>query len=241
MVRALSYAAPALEKGFNIIELLADAPHGLTMTEIAARLGVSMGEIFRVIMVMERRAWLRKGDDDRYRVTPKVLDLAFRATPAEEMALVAGPLMRQLAYRIDQSCHLVVRSDDHGLVILRQQNPGPTGFSVRVGAHVPLETSCSGHVLLAFDTRAQPAAGDLQTVLERVRSQGYELVRSARTQGVTDISYPIFGFDGRIAAALTVPFLKLLDGSQEVDQNEARKLLAETARVISVELGGTGK
>ena len=58
--RNASYAAPALEKGFNVIELLAGAPGGLTVTEIAAGLGLSMSEIFRVIMVMERRDWLRK-------------------------------------------------------------------------------------------------------------------------------------------------------------------------------------
>jgi DNA-binding IclR family transcriptional regulator len=232
------YAAPALEKGFNVIELLADTPHGLTISEIASRLGLSISEIFRVIMVMERRAWLRKGPDDRFRVTPRVLDLAFRATPAEELSVVAAPVMHDLAQRIGQSCHLVVRNDGHGLVILRQESPGPTGLSVRVGSSLSLEKTSSGHVLLAFATTRMPAAAEVEARLEVVRARGYEMMDSARTLGVTDISYPIFGFDGHLAAALTVPFLKLIDGTQTVDCDAARESLARAAARISAGLGG---
>ena len=221
------YSAPALEKGFNVIELLADTPHGLTISEI-----------FRVIMVMERRAWLRKGPGDRFRVTPKVLDLAFRATPAEELSVVASPVMHELSRQIGQSCHLVVRNEDQGLVILRQESPGPTGLSVRVGASLSLEKSCSGHVLLAFAPAGKPAAVAIEARLETVRAQGFEMTDSARTLGVTDISYPVFGFDGHVTAALTVPFLKLIDGTQTVDRDEARGHLARAAARISAGLGG---
>lgn len=235
------YAAPALEKGFNVIELLAETPHGLTISEIAQRLGLSISEIFRVIMVMERRAWLRKGPGDRFRVTPKVLDLAFRATPAEELSVVAAPIMHDLAQRIGQSCHLVVRNEEQGLVILRQESPGPTGLSVRVGSSLSLERSSSGHVLLAFGTTGKPVAAETAARLETVRVQGYEMMDSARTLGVTDISYPVFGFDGHVAAALTVPFLKLIDGTQTVDRDQARDHLARAAARISAGLGGPEK
>lgn len=236
-----TYSAPALEKGFNVIELLAETPHGLTISEIAQRLGLSISEIFRVIMVMERRAWLRKGPGDRFRVTPRVLDLAFRATPAEELSAVASPIMHDLAQHIGQSCHMVVRNEGQGLVILRQESPGPTGFSVRIGASLSLEKSCSGHVLLAFASTRGPDTAEIAARLEDVRARGYEMMDSARTLGVTDISCPVFGFDGHIAAALTVPFLKLIDGTQVVDCDAAREHLARAAARISAGLGGPEK
>lgn len=233
-----TYTAPALEKGFNVIELLADSPHGLTISEIASRLSLSISEIFRVIMVMERRAWLRKGPGDRFRVTPRVLDLAFRATPAEELSVVAAPVMHELSRRVGQSCHLVVRNEDQGLVILRQESPGPTGLSVRVGASLSLERTSSGHVLAAFASHRMPAEPEIAARLDVVRTQGYEMMDSARTRGVTDISYPVFGFDGHVAAALTVPFLELIDGTQTVGRDEARDHLARAAARISAGLGG---
>ena len=240
-----NYSAPALEKGFNVVELLARNPQGLTVSEIATGLGLSLSEIFRIIMVMERRQWLRKVAGDKYRVTPAVLDLAFRATPSEELAIVAAPHMREFARTTDQSCHLVIRNGDKGLVIMRQQNPGPTGFYVRVGMHLDLETTCSGHVLLAFGLPMAVSADGadasevrLQGVLNAVRQRGYERMESARTLGVTDVSYPIFDFHGQIAAALTVPFLRLIDGTQTVHLDDAQQALAETVRRITADLAG---
>ncbi len=239
-----AYFAPALEKGFNVIELLARTPDGLTASEIAAGLGLSMSEIFRIIMVMERRRWLRKSAGDKYRVTPLVLDLAFRATPAEELAAVASPHMKEFAQATDQSCHLVMRSGSKGLVIMRQQNPGPTGFHVRIGTQLDLETTCSGHVLLAFGepgpdfSPGASADSRLHATLSAVQQRGYERMESARTLGVTDVSYPVFDFHGDIAAALTVPFLRLIDGTQSVHLEQAQDMLANTAKRITAELTG---
>lgn len=248
-----AYAAPALEKGIDILELLADEPEGLTITEMAQRLGRSISEIFRIIIVMERRHWLRKDPhSDRYTVTYRVLDVAFRATPARALTHVAAPVMRDLAIATNQSCHLVVRGEGLGMVVQRQENIGAVGFGMRLGATIDLVTSCSGHVLLAFTAAARREAmvealagadaavrDQLFQRLEVVRVQGYEMQPSARTVGVTDISYPVFGFDGHIAAALTIPFLVMIDGSPRATIEEARLLLRDAAAHISAGLGWT--
>ena len=64
-------------------------------------------------------------------------------------------------------------------------------------------------------------------------------MESARTLGVTDISYPIFDLHGDILAALTVPFLRLIDGSQLLSLDETQALLEKTARAISSDFGLT--
>jgi len=248
------YAAPALEKGLDIIELLATAPEGLTIKDMAQRLGRSISEIFRIIVVMERRRWLRKdAESDRYAVTYHALDSVQRATPAQTLAEVAAPAMLDFATVTSQSCHLVVRSDDIGLVIHRQESAAPAGFAMRMGAVIDLVTSCSGHVLLAFleDDRREAALRllpkplkiperRLRQRLDTVRAQGFERQPSARTAGVTDVSFPVFGFDGRMLAALTVPYLELLDESHTVGLDVTQACLGRAARRISADLGWTG-
>jgi DNA-binding IclR family transcriptional regulator len=245
------YSAPALEKGFDVIELLATVPDGLTISEIASRLGLSISQIFRMIIVMERRAWLYKdGGSDRYRVSYKVLDLAYRATPARELGHVATPIMYTLARTVEQSCHLVVQVETQGLVVQRQESPGRSGFAVRLGTTVNLMTSSSGHVLLAFSESDRVAEtlskvqwpvglteGELDDILTNVRSRGYETMPSPRTAGVRDVSFPVFGADGRLAAALTVPFLTRIDGSQKVSYEELKVLLKDAAQAVSEGLG----
>lgn len=137
-----AYSAPAPEKGIQILALFATEPRGLTISEV-----------FRIIIVMERLGWLAKDPvNDRYAVTYRVLDVAFRATPAQTLSNVAAPVMYELSSKTNQSCHLVVETGGHATVIHRQENMGPVGFSIRLGTVVDLVTSCSGHVLLAFAT-----------------------------------------------------------------------------------------
>ncbi len=249
MSRARSYAAPALEKGIDIIELLADAETGLTVSEIAQQLKRRMSELFRIIVVMERRGWLQKDPEtSRYSVTYHVLKLAHRGTPAQSLTLAAGPVMNDLSQLINQSCHLVVRMGNQGLVILRHENQQRhANLSVRQGAVIDLHTSCSGHVLLAHldpEERARLLRGksravrsNLEKILERVARRGYELHRSPITAGVTDISYPIRGFDGKVVAALTVAYLHVLDDSLPATVEQTRVLLERAARRISQALG----
>ncbi|WJM25307.1 IclR family transcriptional regulator [Novosphingobium resinovorum] len=245
-----AYSAPALEKGIQILELFAAEPRGLTISEIAQKLGRSISEVFRIIIVMERLGWLAKDPvNDRYTVTYRVLDVAFRATPAQTLSNVAAPVMYELSSATNQSCHLVVETGGRATVIHRQENMGPVGFGIRLGTVVDLVTSCSGHVLLAFaaqDRRAKVICSlgialDFQTRLEQrldaVRLQGYEMQPSARTAGVTDISFPVFGFDGHVCAALTVPFLVTIDGSQKTGLEETREVLGRAALDISAGLG----
>ena len=48
------YTAPALEKGLDILEFLADFPEGLSKVDIAKGLGRSLNEIFRMVSVLEK-------------------------------------------------------------------------------------------------------------------------------------------------------------------------------------------
>ena len=248
-----TYNAPALDKAFLIIELLADNPQGLLASEMASALGRSLGELFRIVVVMEDAGYLQKSSTtDRYTVTYKFRDVAYRATPARKLVVTAQPEMQVLAAAIGQSCHLVVVQAGEGMVIAREENPGVRGFALRVGASIDLVRSCSGHVLLAFSPeeatermfsraaalRKEPIGQSvLAARLQQVRNQGFGLRESPVTRGVTDISCPIFGFDGELLAALTVPFLELIDGSQLVSIDDACAELRQTAQRISTALG----
>ncbi|TCP33703.1 IclR family transcriptional regulator [Sphingomonas sp. BK235] len=243
-----TYAAPAVQKTFEILELLEAHPAGLLVSEMAVLLGRSVGELFRIVIVVEQLGYLRKSlKDDRYSVAYKLLDLAYRATPAHDLVDAARPVMRRLAVDTGQSCHLVVLNEGSGLVIAREHNPGTRGFALRLGATVDLLASCSGKVLLAFaaaETRTAAIAravaeghaverGTLERQLAQIRTAGHAQRKSPITLGVTDISYPVFGFDGLVAAALTIPFLRLIDGSQQVDIDAARALLADAAAAVT--------
>ena len=61
--RKKPYSAPALEKGLDVLELLSREDEGLTVSVIAKRLSRSVSELFRMLVVLEQRGYIRVEPD----------------------------------------------------------------------------------------------------------------------------------------------------------------------------------
>lgn len=224
-ITAPPYAAPALEKGLDIIELLADSADGLTQHQVATRLGRSVGEIFRMLEVLGRRGWIyRSPVDGAYRLTMRLFELAHRQPQTKRLVAVALPLMNELSRTTRQSCHLVVHHDRRILVVAQVDSPEAMGFSVRVGAHFPFRVDrVSALTLTAFqppqvqaemvrelleNDPSPPARAAMLRTIAAIARRGYMESRSATLPGITDICCPIRDRGGFAVATLTQPWLR---------------------------------
>jgi DNA-binding IclR family transcriptional regulator len=246
------YEAPALEKGLDIVELLAAESAPLTQHQIAQRLGRSASEIFRMLDVLERRAWIARGDDGGYATTLHLFDLAHRQAPTRRLLTAALPEMRALAEATRQSNHLVVHHDRRILVLAQVDSPEAMGFRMREGAHFPFRTDrVSTWVLAAFQSPprraalveemldgdpAAPSRAAVTRRLDAIRRRGHEQRRSATLPGIVDLCFPIVDAQGAAIATLTQNYLEQRDVSVAVPQARERHALA--AARISVRLGG---
>ncbi len=244
------YRAPALEKGLDILELLAKHPDGLSQAEVARALDRSVGEIFRMLNCLVERGYLTiQRPGDRYVLTLKLFELSHRHAPLARLLDAALPLMHQLAESIHQSCHLVVMHEGHGIVIAQVDAPGEIGFAVRVGSVIQLASTASGRVLLAFQdeddrrkllerARARThRSAKLAALFDKVKKRGFEEMESTRIRGVHDFSYPVLNHRGAAVAALTVPFIERLDRADSGTAVLTRNALQDAARRLSGLLG----
>src|ERR1700756_4780053 len=71
----LNYATPALEKGLDVLELLAHQPAGLTKSQMARELNRTVSEIFRMLLCLERRGYIAQLSEERYSLTLKLFKL----------------------------------------------------------------------------------------------------------------------------------------------------------------------
>lgn len=218
------YKAPALEKGLDILELLATARAPMTLTAIVNELGRSHGELFRMVQVLEFRGYIEQDPSaEGYLLTDRLFSLGMQQPRVHSLVELALPVMRQLALDLGQSCHLAVHTLGEMVVVARMESSEQLGFSVRVGYRRPLPQAASGAVLYAFqpeDIRRRwekmlnPPLDELEleafrTHADDIRKRRFELTPSRFVGGVTDISAPVMR-GGVAAAALTVPFLKKL-------------------------------
>ena len=248
----IRYTAPALEKGLDVLELLASQPHGLSLQEIARRLMRSSAELYRMLDVLVQRGYLTRLPDASYALTLQLFELAHRHPPVDRLLDVAVPHMQALASRTGQSNHLSVHHDVRLVVLARAEPPEPMSCLVRQGAHFAFhDDRVSARVITAFQTGQRRAeyvsellgnrhAGAqrraLEARLKQIHARGYDEGPSDTVGGVIDICFPLFDQFGAIAA-LNVVYLKQRDAKVSVPV--ARRALAETAEAVSRSLGWT--
>lgn len=248
------YRAPALDKGLDILELLATQPQGLTRAEIVKEMDRSANEIYRMLeRLVVRQYVMRNASGDRYALSLKLFALAHMHPPLSRLINQALPVMDEFARKAEQSCHMGVY--DRGNVLISAQINSPRGwsFSVQRGARVGLLDTASGHILLAFcdqgsyqRMRAEhtPVDGEvpiseeaLAAVLTEVRAHGYLERDSAQSFGVVDISYPILGPDNSALATLTCPYIRRIDRHIGPELERVRDYLHQAAQALSLTQG----
>lgn len=239
------YRAPALEKGLDILELLATTASPLTLTAIVNLLGRSHGELFRMVQVLEYRGYIEQdAATDGYLLTDRLFSLGMQRPKTHSLVEVALPVMRELAQDLGQSCHLALHSRGEIVVVARMESSEQVGFSVRVGYRRSLVKAASGAVLYAFQPDNirrrwellfdpqlnQSELAGWRAYADQIRERKVELTPSRFVAGVTDISAPVMRGDVA-AAALTVPFLEKTVGQQISKEEAAKRVLAAASHI----------
>ena len=247
--KTVRYEAPALEKGLDILELLAGTTDPMSLSRISEAVGRSRSEMYRVLQVLERRHYLeRLPDDDRYTLTNRLFMLGMERPAIKGLLEIALPMMHELSEEIQQPCHLVVPSDQHMVVIARVESPYELGLVVRIGHRRPLLEATSGLVLISFQpepvrakwlqkgsaTTRRSGRPTLLEMVTAIREQGYACIPSTVVPGVTDLSAPIL-VGSTSVAALAVPYMDLVGVRKSRD--EVIKTLRATTKEISNKLG----
>ena len=241
------YRAPALEKGLDVLELLAANGSAMTPSQMSSVLGRSVSELFRMIQVLEYRGYIEQSSAG-YALTNRLFKLGLAQAPVKTLTEAALPFMRDLAALTRQSCHLVVLSEDQIVVIARIEGPGDLGYSVRLGYRRDVIDATSGLLLygmasaaLKVELRARlagrvPAARLAMFVkaADRAARDGYVVRPSDFVQGVTDLVAPILGNDGAVATLIS-PFIQQTPAI--CDMAAATDHLRRTATAISAEMG----
>jgi DNA-binding IclR family transcriptional regulator len=214
------YRAPALERGLEIVELLASASGPMDLTDICQGLNRRPGQLFRLLQVLENRRFItRRGATRAYALTNKIFHLATAQNANRSFPGSVIPLMRDLSDRVSHSCHLSVVSDDEAVVIVHIDSVRDLALTVALGFRRHIAEVPAGVVLFAFqphEMRLQwlnrlKIENDAKTVLvlraERARLSGYMEENSSFAPGITELCAPVMQ-QGRAIAAVTIPFVQ---------------------------------
>lgn len=169
-----------LGRGLRVLEVLAESSDGMTVTELAAALGVNRTVVYRLISTLEQHALLRRDSRGRLSVGLGILHLASAVHPL--LRDQAVPVLRQLADAIGCTAHLTVADGDEALA-LAVVEPTWTEFHVayRVGSRHPL---------------SQGAAGKAIGILRRGDDTPYAVTTGELQSGARGLAAPVRGVEG---------------------------------------------
>jgi DNA-binding IclR family transcriptional regulator len=153
-----------LDRGLRILDLLAVAPTGRTVAELAADLGVGRTVVYRLLATLEAHQLVHRNPSGRVGLGTGALRLASRVVPLLRDA--ALPALRRLAEDVGATAHLTVADGGEALAVAVVE-PSWTDFHVayRVGSRHPLDQGAAGHALVrsrAGDTGFVVSRGELQ-------------------------------------------------------------------------------
>jgi DNA-binding IclR family transcriptional regulator len=190
-----------LDRGLRVLRVLAEAPEGLTITELSARMDVNRTVVYRLISTLEGHALIRRDARGRLFVGLGVLHLASAVQPL--LRELAVPVLRSLAETIGSTAHLTVADGDEALA-LAVVEPTWTDFHVayRVGSRHPLAAGAAGKAIALLD---QADAAAYAVTSGELQAGAHGLAAPVRGLEGLRASVGIVTIDGAIDEALVAP------------------------------------
>lgn len=215
-----SYRVEAVDCAIDVLQAIASEP-GLSMADVARKVGGSRQRVFRMIKTLEARDLIERGRDGKsYRIGFATLLLGAAARDQFDLVQIAEPIMRELGHAIQETIQLRIRDGSESLCVSRWE----PDRAVRVHSEVGQRRAFYGgssKIFLAYmpeeELRAflekplprytansitDPEA--LHARLTEIRTSGFSISRGEVNDELVSVSAPVFSTDRKVVAVLNV-------------------------------------
>jgi IclR family transcriptional regulator, KDG regulon repressor len=216
------YLVPAIKRGFQIIEYLAESGGGLTISDIHRALKLPLSSAATILYTLESLGYLERNDEDgRYALSMKLFGLS-RDMDQADLVGRCHDLLEKLVSESGLTGHLAVLRDGNSMYVDRVPSPGLMQVSSYIGMTWPAHASGVGKALLAFldveELRAKLGSFELkkltpETIVSQAyiekqfakfRNLGYAWESNEGEIGVGCVAAPVFGPGLRVVAAASI-------------------------------------
>ncbi|MDP6346596.1 MAG: IclR family transcriptional regulator [Alphaproteobacteria bacterium] len=207
-----------------ILESLADADDGATLSELAAGTGAPKTSLVGLLAGLTAEDCLVRDEAGRYALGPRFLSLAMRATAGRELLTLARPILIDLVAATGESAVLGALAPDADLATYldKVESDEPIRYAVTVGERRALYCTALGKLLLAhfpaerldgylkatprkrFTATTITRIAELRAELARIRREGLSRTADERVDGASGLAAPIFAGDGTVIAGLLI-------------------------------------
>ena len=241
----------ALARGLEVIRSFDRLHIQQTISQISERTLLARPTVLRLLITLDELGYVRC-QDNRYSLTPKVVDLGMAYVYSLGLYGAAKPHMENLSKKVDQTVSLAELDGSDIVYTGRVEVPKIVSVGVTVGSRLPSSSTALGRVLLAeipdtelhdvlntpslsmYVPRKRLTADQIRPRLQTVREQGWAESDEDLQYGVQAIAAPLRGEDGRVIAAIGLA-THTSEIGKEIVRERYLPLLLETARSIETD------
>jgi DNA-binding IclR family transcriptional regulator len=246
---ANQHTIPAIDRMMRVLSVLEEQPGGASITAVTAALSLPRSTIYRILNTLEAHNVVQRDVSGCYRLGRRLLALAANVPSCAEqldLAALAQPFLDKMALSDGHSVKLSVLDGEGVLVLAAAQGRRPYALGVTAGQRLPVNAGAAGKLLFAFEPHEAQARWlsaplpaftprtitdpkRLKTEAARIRRQGWAQDRGESAPNIYAFAAPVRNRDGRVLAALSIPFLH---GTGSEQAEEIRHTVITTADEI---------
>lgn len=184
--RTINDRALTLDRGLQILKLLASSDQDLSVAAVARAAGLHRQAVYRLLGTLEEHSLVVRSSTGRYRIGLGTLGLAGPSVTRLQEAV--RPSLRQLAKNCRSTAFLAAREGNE-VVALLVVEPLTTDFHIayRMGARLPITKGAGGQAILSG---LEP--GEFETEeIAAARAAGVAVTRAHITLGAIGVAAPI--------------------------------------------------
>ena len=156
----MSAGLQTADRALQVLQQFRSQGEGLTVTEIATRLGIHRSTASRLVSTLAARGFLERDTvGSLLRLGPEVARIGRIALAGRELVAVARPVLNGLAAETGETVTLAVPIDGHVMTVAQADGSYFVSSGKWVGVRTPLHCAADGKVLLAFDGARVNSAG----------------------------------------------------------------------------------
>lgn len=210
-------------KVFAVLEAIASVPRPLTVSELAALLGVPKPTMHRIVRQLDAEGLLQREPHKRlYGPGPRLLSFAMDAVRSSMRFAPRHAVLEALSAKVGETCNFGMMAGNAVVYLDRVETSWPFGLKFEAGSRVPLHCTSMGKLLVSAlprrrrdaliaasalsryteNTITDPAA--LRRELDEIRKRGYSVDNQEFLAGVVCLAVPVSDRKGAVCAALAI-------------------------------------
>lgn len=240
----------------QIIEILAESPQGLSLTQLSERLGIPKTSLLSHLRVMASSGHVALQDHTKYVLGPASIRLGAVIAATSSVLAAARPLLEELVRQTGETALLAMidAAQYEAVYIDRVEGTHAVRYTPTIGARRPLYCTALGRALLAFQDNSAYVAPYLASnrivgitdhtvtapnmllkALEDVRKSRIAATQEEHTLDAAAIGSPVFDRQENVQYAIGIALpASRLAGEQRPRLNEQ---VLDAARRLSWTLG----